>query len=204
MYCPHCDHCNNIKDDTLKTLLNASIESKLMINKGLEIFLSETQKINHNVDIFSDLFKAFEGGINNLLLSFPKTTNSQSRLTYDILINFLNTLLDDKIDIDNIISEDLKNKFDNSLLSKGLIHEYNNIDLIFDKEISDFFDDSAKRSLIKIYKKELQKNKENALLSSLSLIQGNTKVQVQRRKKFLVYFLILIFMLSETSKEFIK
>jgi len=38
-------------------------ESKLIINRGLEVFLSETHKINQSVDIFIDQFKAYEGSI---------------------------------------------------------------------------------------------------------------------------------------------
>ena len=64
MYCPHCEHCNsNSKNDYYSNHLKALTEAKFIINKGLELFILETQKVNQSVDIFVDQFKAYEGGI---------------------------------------------------------------------------------------------------------------------------------------------
>jgi len=63
----------------------------------------------------------------------------------------MNALLENKVDISHLVSEDLLAKLDNSLLSRGLTHEFKNPDIIFDREVNDFFDEKAKNALKIIY-----------------------------------------------------
>jgi len=63
-YCPHCEHCNQHKNEAFNSHIRAQAEAKTIINKGLEAFILATQKVSQNVDIFNDQFKAYEGGIN--------------------------------------------------------------------------------------------------------------------------------------------
>jgi len=86
-----------------------------------------------------------------MLMLFPKV--GSLRLTYDILMNFLNALLDDKIDINHIVNEDIQQKFNDCILSKGSAHESDVTDfkVIFDKEISENFDENERKSIKHIF-----------------------------------------------------
>ena len=86
-----------------------------------------------------------------MLMLFPKASNM--RITYYILLNFLNALLDDKIDINNILTEDVQKKFSDSLLSKGTAVDYDTTDykVIFDKEVNDNFDEESRKSIKHIF-----------------------------------------------------
>ena len=68
-YCPFCEHCNNKKNNVLEEHMRSLHEAKHIINRGLEIYILETQKINQNVDIFHDQFKAYEGSISVIIIS---------------------------------------------------------------------------------------------------------------------------------------
>ncbi len=68
LFCPFCEHCNNSQNEMFNSHLRSLNEAKTIINKGLEIFIQETQKVTQTVDIFYDQFKAYEGEISVIVI----------------------------------------------------------------------------------------------------------------------------------------
>ena len=106
-----------------------------------------------------------------MLKLFPKASNM--RLTYDILLNFLNALLDDKIDINHIISEELQQKFNDSILSRGAAHELNSdMQVMFDNELRENFDKESIKSI-----KHILESNFIVLLTNFSFRRGDYRRQ---------------------------
>jgi hypothetical protein len=52
-YCPHCQHCNEVKDDRLEEYFSILKESKSIISKTLDFIINNNMMENFNLDFFS-------------------------------------------------------------------------------------------------------------------------------------------------------
>ena len=84
--------------------------------------------------------------MNNL----PKAITN-NRLTYQIISYYLNSLLEEKIDINIIASDEILSKVKESYISKGIAFGEVNSKLVFDKEIQENFDEKTIKTLNNLY-----------------------------------------------------
>jgi hypothetical protein len=137
---------NNDGDNTGNTNINGngnipvSDNSSSMEQKSLEY-------VSHNSN---DKFT-----IENLLNFYPKQTNysaSNYRSTYQILAHFLNALIDDKVAIETLISAELAEKINKSLISKGVVFDEAKGEVFFDEELEDLFDGRTKEVIKTLFR----------------------------------------------------
>jgi hypothetical protein len=124
------------------------VESKISHNKNKEDPISESKKQS----------KEIESIISNL----PKNS-SNNRLTYQIISFFLNSLVEEKMNLDIIASEEIQEKLKDSLISKGLAFGEVNQLLAFDKELHDNFDERSLAIIKQLHKSKIIRIKERKL-----------------------------------------
>jgi hypothetical protein len=153
--------------------------SQLYLNTSTNVFLKES------------LFK-----------NFPKPAVS-NRMTYQVLHNYLDSLLEDRVAIENLLTTSVGENFKNSLIAFGMSFNITEndglkpilsdlIDVKFDQELDRIFDEKFKTTMKKILKK---KNLANEIFPK------NDPALLQIRRKFLYLFLVFIQILSEISQQ---
>ena len=84
-FCPFCEHCNNLKDDTLDKFISYTYESKSILNKGFEYILN-SGLLKTKSEIFA------EAEINNtkrqeeFYYEEPEN-NKKNKVVFDIEVN---------------------------------------------------------------------------------------------------------------------
>lgn len=85
-----------------------------------------------------------------MIQKYPKK-KINNRLTYKIVCNFLNALIEDKVCLENILSPEVMDRIKDSILSKGLAYEkHSENKLFFDKELESLFDEKTKNIILKL------------------------------------------------------
>jgi hypothetical protein len=122
-YCPHCTHCNNIKDEVLDTYLSLK-EAKIIINKGfdyiceyyvtdqsyLDLLLNENNNSKITLKIDSN-----NTNVNNINNPKNKSTKKllENNIHFPLSISNLNNNINIKnSEIENIKDNKKKNKFE--------------------------------------------------------------------------------------------
>lgn len=89
--------------------------------------------------------------IETILNNIPKTI-SNNRLTYQIITFFLNSLVEEKVNINYIANEEILEKLKFSMIAKGqAFGEVNNI-LSYDKELQENFDEKSIQMIKLLFK----------------------------------------------------
>jgi hypothetical protein len=158
-YCPCCDHCNTLNDNKYEEYMFSIREAKNIINKAFDYITNNFNSENSFNNIFSENKK---DNINNIdddfeksMLNYKKLISTNNRQTYIILTHFLDSLVDNKIALNQILTEELMEKVQNSLLSKGNAFEGNNDEVYFDPEIEKLFDGKTKELIKNLYRSNI-------------------------------------------------
>ena len=75
----------------------------------------------------------------------------QSQFSVEVVSNFLNALIDEKINLDSLIDSKIVDKFEDSLFTKGKTYDVKtneNVEIIFDKEIFSIMNEKQKEIII--------------------------------------------------------
>jgi len=166
----------NDSDDNTKKQRNSPSPNKLS-NKNLS---NDTLKRNN--ELISNIQE--KKNIESMLDSIPKFQASSSSLSYKLVGNYLNSLLDSKLNIESIVSINTMNNLKNNYLSTGEIYKMKleskedetvtgkisvkHLPLLFDRELVGMLDEKTKYYLLKqlneLYsqKNEPQKEKKGA------------------------------------------
>jgi hypothetical protein len=170
-FCPYCEHCNKMSESNLDNHLYSIKEAKNILNKGVNFIVNSGLISKEKVDLFlinnssehSDKLNKDKSTINtqsdskflikevdSFIYIVPKVTTN-SRLTYTVIYNFLNALIENKLTLENIVTVDTLKKFNESLLSTGFSFLEENKKLEFDKELISSFDAESIKKIKKIY-----------------------------------------------------
>ena len=127
-----------------------------------------------------------------MLNNYPKSKSNRN--TYKTVAYFLNSLLEEKVDINFLVNKDTVAKINNCLLSRGRAFDIKIEDEIldFDKELEKEFSENTKNEILNIFK-DSQIRKD--------LIKTEKEEYVKRGKKFLYLYLIFLQILSELAIE---
>lgn len=134
----------------------------------------------------------FESFANNFHVI--KNQISSSRQTYQIVYNFMNSLLSDKVNISYFVPHDLVQKLENILLMKGLAFDQNNENIFYDPELESMFDPITKDMIKNLFKKKYLQN-------LINMKKEDEKKSIEHRKRFTILFIIFLQILSEISVE---
>jgi hypothetical protein len=78
-------------------------------------------------------------------------------MTYKVVSNFLDALIEDKVSLENIVSKDILEKIKDSTLPKGVAYEKNNENKVFfDKELESLFDEKSKTTIKNLLERKYQ------------------------------------------------
>jgi len=170
-FCPYCEHCNKMSESNLDNHLYSIKEAKNILNKGVNFIVNSGLISKEKVDLFvlnnssenSEKLNKDKSTINSqtdsksqikevdsFIYIVPKVTTN-NRLTYTVIYNFLNALIENKLTLENIVSVDTLKKFNESLLSTGFSFLEENKKLEFDKELISNFDPESIKKIKKIY-----------------------------------------------------
>jgi len=111
-------------------------------------------------------------------------------MTFQILSSFLDALMSNKIELEQMLSETTLKRFNNSSFAQGKIYKENQDYLDVDKELEEFLDNNTRNYIRADFLK--QKNKREDEEAELKSIDAN-------KKKNIIYFLVFMIMLSEIS-----
>lgn len=185
------------------------------ISKNKEVEFEDLDEIsknnysnNKNIKKIPNLSQLYLNTSTNVFLkeslykNFPKPAVS-NRMTYQVLHNFLDSLLEDRLAIEQLISTNVAENFKNSLIAFGMSFNIledeglkpiisDMIDVKFDQELDRILDEKFKTTMKKILKK---KNLANEIFPK------NDPAFFNIRRKFLYLFLVFIQILSEISQH---
>jgi hypothetical protein len=139
-------------------------------------------------DHLSD-FESFANNFHTL-----KNQISSTRQTYQIVYNFLNSLLNDKINLSYFVPHDLIQKLENILLAKGLAFDEINENIFYDPELESMFDSITKDMIKNLFRKKYLQN-------LINMKKEDEKKTMEHRKRFTILFIIFLQLLSEISVE---
>ena len=151
-YCPYCTHCNSQSDPNLENLtLSCSKEAKNIISNSFEYILNNNIIDSNNMSIFSNngddktLMHDIEILINH---NSKQLSHKNSRLTYKVVAHFLDSLIDNKVSLENIITDsELLRKLEKTIVTKGLAFEVADEKILFDEELENLFDLNTKEEI---------------------------------------------------------
>ena len=175
-YCPFCEHCNKISDETLESYIFSLNETQTIFTKLADHIVNSGLISKKNIDFFNpqstfnhdqiesylnysynikneDLLATSKKQITDIetiMNNLPKAITN-NRLTYQIISYYLNSLLEEKIDINIIASDEILSKVKESYISKGIAFGEVNSKLVFDKEIQENFDEKTIKTLNNLY-----------------------------------------------------
>lgn len=162
-FCPMCSHCNSMKDGELDTHINSVREAKNLLAKAAEFIIKNDYHKKTSLDFVkhsSEVDKSAQGESNpvmvdNLFAAYPQQMSANAlnyRTVYQLLGNFLNALIDDKLSIEALVPPELNEKIQKSLLSKGSVFEENKSEVYFDPEVESLFDDRTREIIQALFK----------------------------------------------------
>ena len=70
----------------------------------------------------------------------------------------MDALIDERVFIDSIVSPNLFDKFNDSMISKGYSYEIRKNDILIDKEIDKLIDENTKKTIRDLIKSRLKLN----------------------------------------------
>jgi hypothetical protein len=157
-YCPNCPHCNaTISDEFLEKHINDTKEAFNIIKRGSEYLIEHSIESNTYQDLFS-IFNSEnkkeknknEFSVEEFLNEYTRHMNS--RTNYLQTINFLQALVDDKIDINKFLSTISIDKYNSNLFYQGRSFDEEKGNFEFEKELEGLFDENMKDMVKKIFK----------------------------------------------------
>jgi hypothetical protein len=213
-YCPFCEHCNKISDETLDSYMLSLNETKNILNKLVEFIVNSGLLSKGNFDFF-DSYQNYNQDqndnriiqqpnssrsrddtlaaskkqvkdIESILNNIPKTI-SNNRLTYQIISFFLNSLVEEKVNINFIADDEILDKLKFSLIAKGLAFGESNNILLFDKELQDNFDEKSIQIIKNLFKSEFPLKLENYLNSKYDKAKDEEEMFLLGKKFLLLY-----------------
>lgn len=206
-HCPFCEHCNSLKDESLNKLQYHCKETCDFIAKSVQYILKENYKgfssfFNDNFHLGNSNSCLFEkeknecAGIVDILFNHPKHHSHSTKDMYKVLNMFLNSLIENKIAIEELIKGTEVNKDDliTNKYIKGFTYDELDDNVLIDKEFENLFDQQTKEKLIEVIKEEYL-NKVSPFRAQI------VKNETESNKKLLILFLILTQCLSETLNE---
>ncbi len=165
-YCPYCSHCNNIQDSNMDILITTSREAKNMIANSFEYILRNNVIESNNISIFHSNGnykedKEIMQDIEILLNHHSKfISHKNNRLVYMVVAHFLDSLLSEKVSLENIINnEELIEKFEKIISSKIIGLEKFDEKGFFDDELEELFDIPTKEKIKKLIRSKILKIK---------------------------------------------
>lgn len=155
-FCPCCDHCNNTEDLKLEEHLFAIRDARNILHKAFEYVIHNINIDKNTMMIFSPSSEDNEkDNIEHFINNYTKTLVTTNRQTYQILAHFLTSLIDDKISMSQIVSPELEDQINKTLISQGLAFAETPDDVIFDEELEKLFDGKTKEMIKTLFRSML-------------------------------------------------
>ena len=149
-FCPYCEHCNQIDDPYLDSHIQSTRESKSILTNRFEYVIKSNLLKSKKINLFNENSVIFDNfkekdEIEQIFNSIPNLVIT-NRLTYRTLAHFLNSLIDDKLNLESF-SPELYKKLNDCAFTKGKSFDNNELNLNIDKELKDLFDENYKKML---------------------------------------------------------
>ena len=142
---------------------NEKDEENRKQNKLRKTFTNSLYKGDSKNNNLEEIKKNNVGEMENLIYTFPKQI--LNRPISQILMNFLDGILNDKFSLDYIIGTEYNDKFKDMFILEGWSLSEKNGNLEFDKELEYLFDNGIKEKMIKFYKSK--KNLDNIVYRNI-------------------------------------